>query len=130
MIGWKDPLDHVLLGTILFLYICLLLSLFRACCLKTVSGLRIFYFLSRSICPFKFYFLHLMPSGQVNFKLNWNFFERPYWILWYLLGMMVWTTLTHFLIKTKFALPIALILALCIGFKPLEQLPILYRKNF
>lgn len=56
-------------------------------------------------------------SGEMKWS-GFNVFQRPYWILWYLMGMMVWTFITHFLIKTQFPVWIALGLSLLIGFSP------------
>lgn len=40
---------------------------------------------------------------------------RPYWILWYLLCLIVWTLLSPVLAKIKFVLPISIVLALGAG---------------
>lgn len=117
MIGWNDPIDHALLGAIYFVHMPAFIF---------VSGMlfkdknwfkNILFFISLYI-PFQILFPTFDAIWTGTFQINWNLFERPYWILWYLLGMMVWTSLTHFLIKTKFAVWIALILALCIGLSP------------
>lgn len=116
-IGWSDPANHVLLGTIYFIHMPAFIfvsgMLFKyQNCLK-----NIIFFISLYV-PFQFLFPLFDAIWSGSFQFNWNMFERPYWILWYLMGMMVWTWLTHFLIKTKVPILIALILSLLVGLSP------------
>ena len=117
MIGWKDPIDHVLLGTIYFIHMPAFIFI-SGMLFKDSKWFKNILFFVALYLPFQILFPAFDAIWSGKFQLNWNVFERPYWILWYLLGMMVWTTLSHFLIKTKFALLIALILALCVGLSP------------
>ena len=117
MIGWKDPIDHALLGTIYFVHMPAFIFI-SGMLFKDKNWLKnILFFISLYI-PFQILFPVFDAIWLGQLQMNWNLFERPYWILWYLLGMMVWTGLTHFLIKTKLAVIISLILAVCIGLSP------------
>lgn len=117
MIGWKDPIDHVLLGTIYFIHMPAFIFV-SGLLYKDKNWLKNIFFFIALYIPFQFFFplFDAIWSGQ--FQFNWNAFERPYWVLWYLMGMMVWTLLTHFLIKIKIAVLVSLILALCISLSP------------
>lgn len=117
MIGWKDPIAHTLLGTIYFIHMPAFIFV-SGILFKDKNWLKnIFFFLSLYV-PFQILFpvFDAIWSGQ--FKFNWNIFERPYWILWYLQGMVLWTLLAHLLIKIKFPIAVSLIFALCIGLGP------------
>lgn len=114
MVGWVDPIGHTLLGTIYFVHMPAFIFI-SGMLFKDKNWMKnILFFISLYI-PFQILFPAFDAIWTGTFQINWNLFERPYWILWYLLGMMVWTALTHFLIKTKFSVIIACILALCIG---------------
>ncbi len=117
MIGWKDPIAHTLLGTIYFIHMPAFI-LVSGILFKDKNWLKnIFFFLSLYL-PFQFLFPAFDAIWSGQFKFNWNIFERPYWILWYLQGMMLWTLLAHLFIKIKFPVIISLIFALCIGLSP------------
>ena len=117
MIGWKDPIAHTLLGTIYFVHMPAFIFV-SGILFKDKNWLKnIFFFLSLYV-PFQILFPAFDAIWSGQFKFNWNIFERPYWILWYLQGMVLWTFLAHFLIKIKFPIIIALIFALCVGFSP------------
>ena len=109
MIGWNDPIAHTVLGSIYFIHMPAFI-LISGMLFKDKNWFKnIFFFLSLYV-PFQILFpaFDAVWSGQFQFK--WNLFERPYWILWYLQGMI--------LIKTRFAVIISLISALCIGLSP------------
>lgn len=117
MVGWADPIAHTVLGTIYFVHMPAFIFI-SGMLFKDKNWMKnIIFFISLYI-PFQILFPAFDAIWTGTFQINWNLFERPYWILWYLLGMMVWTALTHFLIKTKFAVWIALILALAVGLSP------------
>ena len=118
MIGWKDPIDHVLLGTIYFIHMPAFI-LVSGLLYKDKNWLKNIFFFIALFLPFQFLFPLFDAIWSGKFQFNWNVFERPYWVLWYLMGMIVWTLLTHFLIKIKhFALPITILLSLLIGLSP------------
>ena len=118
MIGWGNPIDHVLLGTIYFVHMPAFIF---------ISGLfykdnkwfkNIIFFIALYI-PFQLLFPLFDALWSGKFQLNWHIFDRPYWVLWYLQGMIVWTVLAHFLMKLKhFAVPISIILCLLVGLSP------------
>ena len=117
MIGWNDPFNHVLLGTIYFIHMPAFIFI-SGMFFNDKKWLKNILFFVSLYLPFQILFPAFDAIWSGKFQLNWNLFERPYWILWYLLGMIAWTTLSHFLIKTKFALFIALVLAIVIGLSP------------
>lgn len=117
MIGWKDPIDHTLLGTIYFIHMPAFIFI-SGILFKDKNWIKNTLFFVSLYIPFQFLFAVFDAIWLGQFQFNWNVFEKPYWILWYLMGMMIWTVLTHFLIKTKFAVLISLILALSIGLSP------------
>lgn len=116
-IGWSDPANHVLLGTIYFIHMPAFIFV-SGMLFKDQNYLKNILFFISLYVPFQFLFPLFNAIWSGNFQFNWNIFEKPYWILWYLMGMMVWTFLTHFLIKTKFPIVIALIFALLVGLSP------------
>lgn len=117
MIGWKDPIDHALLGSIYFVHMPAFIFI-SGMLYKDKNWFKNILFFISLYLPFQILFAAFDAVWTGKFQINWNLFARPYWVLWYLLGMMVWTLLTHFLIKTKFAVIISLVLALCIGLSP------------
>lgn len=117
MIGWDDSFNHALLGTIYFIHMPAFIFISGMLFNEKKWRKNILFFISLYL-PFQILFPAFDAIWSGQFQINWNLFERPYWILWYLLGMIAWTMLTHFLIKTKFPLLIALIFALCIGLSP------------
>ena len=117
MIGWKNPIDHALLGSIYFVHMPAFIFI-SGMLYKDKNWFKNILFFIALYLPFQILFAAFDAVWTGKFQINWNLFARPYWVLWYLLGMMVWTLLTHFLIKTKFAVIISLILALCIGLSP------------
>lgn len=117
MIGWKDPIDHALLGSIYFVHMPAFIFI-SGMLYKDKNWFKNILFFISLYLPFQILFAAFDAVWTGKFQINWNLFARPYWVLWYLLGMMLWTLLTHFLIKTKFAVIISLILALCIGLSP------------
>jgi len=117
MIGWKDPISHMFLGTIYFIHMPAFIFI-SGMLFKDKNWLKNILFFIALYLPFQFLFLIFDALRSSQLHLNWNVFERPYWILWYLWGMIFWTLLTHFLIKTKFAILIVVFFALCIGLSP------------
>ena len=53
---------------------------------------------------------------------NWpTWVIKPYWILWYLWGMLAWSLLTPLLMKTRYPLLIAILASLGIGLSPFNN---------
>lgn len=119
MVGWRDPVSHTLLGTIYLIHMPAFIF---------VSGMlykdknyikNILFFLSLYL-PFQFLFaaFDALWSGQMQW--NWNVFIKPYWVLWYLMGIMIWTVLTHVLLKLPhyFIVVWAVLMSIGIGLSP------------
>nr|WP_174506756.1 acyltransferase family protein [Acinetobacter sp. Marseille-Q1620] len=115
MIGWGQITSHTVLGVIYFVHMPAFIFI-SGLLFKDKNWIKnIIFFLSLYL-PFQFLYpaFDAIWTGQIRF----NWFERPYWILWYMLGMMVWTALTHFLIRTPFPVLISVFLSLLVGLSP------------
>ena len=123
LIGWNEPINQTLLGSIYFIHMPAFIF---------ISGML---FKDQRIWEKVLLFMSLYLPFQVLFQLleafykgtlwSWNFdliwFIKPYWVLWYLFGMMAWTVLTYLLKKTPFPVLLSIILALLIGFSPINN---------
>lgn len=118
MVGWNQPESRWVLSMIYAIHMPAFIFISGMLYKDKNFFKNIIFFLSLYL-PFQILYplFGYMLSGQFKFNV-WQVFERPYWILWYLLGMMVWTWLTHLLIKTKYPCWIALICSLLIGLAP------------
>lgn len=116
LIGWSAP-NHVLLGTIYFIHMPAFIFISGVLFKDKNYHKNIIFFLTLYLL-FQIIFpaFDMLWTGQ--FQFNWNVFAKPYWILWYLLGMMVWTVLTHFLIQTRMPILIAVLCSLLVGLSP------------
>lgn len=117
MIGWSNPQSHVLLGVIYAIHMPAFIFI-SGMLYKDKNYLKNIIFFIALFIPFQILYPLFEMLWTGKFQWNWNIIERPYWILWYLMGMMCWTLLTHFLIKTKSPSIIAIVLALFVGFSP------------
>lgn len=117
MIGWNDPINHAMLGTIYFIHMPAFIFI-SGMLFNDKKWLKNILFFISLYLPFQILFPAFDALWSGRFQINWNLFQRPYWILWYLLGMIAWTLLTHFLVKTKFAMLISLVLAIVVGLSP------------
>ncbi|OTG84783.1 acyltransferase family protein [Acinetobacter sp. ANC 4648] len=117
MIGWENPINHTLLATIYVVHMPAFIFI-SGLLYKDKNWFKNIIFFIALYLPFQILFPAFEALWTGKFQLSWNIFVRPYWILWYLMGMMVWTLLTHFLIKTKFPVIIAIAMALCVGLSP------------
>lgn len=115
MMGWSDPKSHVLLGVIYSIHMPAFIFI-SGMLFKDKNVFKNILFFIALYVPFQILYPLFDALWTGKFIWKWNLFERPYWILWYLLGMMVWTALTHYLIRTKFPLLIAIGFALLVGF--------------
>lgn len=118
LMGWQGELNHGLLSLIYLIHMPAFIfisgMLFKdQNCLKNVL-----FFLSLYL-PFQCIYLIFSSvlSGHA-ISIGWNVFERPYWILWYLMGMMAWTLITHVLIKTSYPVFLALVMSVGVGLLP------------
>ena len=117
MIGWSDANSHLLLSVIYSIHMPAFIFI-SGMLFKDKNILKNILFFLALYLPFQFLFPVFNAIWSGHFQFNWNVFERPHWILWYLMGMMVWTLLTHLFRKTACPSLIALTLALGIGFSP------------
>ena len=117
LIGWGTPLNHALLGTIYFVHMPAFIFI-SGLFYKDQNWLKNIVFFISLYVPFQILFPTFDALWTGTLQLNWNLFVRPYWILWYLMAMMVWTALTHMLIKTQYPVIFAILMALCIGLSP------------
>jgi len=117
MVGWQESILHTLLGLIYFVHMPAFIFI-SGILFKDKNWIKNILFFISLYLPFQILFPAFDAIWSGKFQINWDLFERPYWILWYLVGMMIWTMLTHFLMKIKFAIFISFILALSIGLSP------------
>lgn len=117
MMGWSNSQSHILLAVIYAIHMPAFIFI-SGMLYKDKNYLKNIVFFVALFIPFQILYPLFDMIWTGKFQWNWNFFERPYWILWYLMGMMLWNLLTHFLIKTKIPLIIAIFLALSVGFSP------------
>ena len=115
MMGWSDPKSHVLLGVIYAIHMPAFIFI-SGILFKDKNVIKNILFFIALYVPFQILYSLFDVLWSAKLVWNWNLFERPYWILWYLLGMIVWTILTHYLIRTKFPLLIGIGFALLVGF--------------
>jgi fucose 4-O-acetylase-like acetyltransferase len=114
LMGWSDLNNHVLLGTIYFIHMPAFIMISGMLYKDRNYFKNILFFLSLYI-PFQIALPLFDSIWTGKFHWQWNIFERPYWILWYLLGMIVWTLLTHLFIKLKLSKPIIMLTALTLS---------------
>lgn len=117
LIGWVNPINHALLSMIYFIHMPAFIFV-SGLLFKDKNWIKNIVFFISLYLPFQFLFSVFDGIWSGHFQLGWNVFERPYWILWYLIGMTVWSMLTHFLIKIKFSVYMAFLLALGVGLSP------------
>ena len=112
LIGWTQPESYMLLASIYFFHMPAFIFI-SGMLFKDRNYLKnILFFLSLYL-PFQVLFAAYNWIWTDQFVLSWNLFKWPYWILWYLMGMMVWTLLTHHFIKFK--IPPLLMLGIAIA---------------
>lgn len=115
MIGWNFPESHTLLAVIYFVHMPAFIFI-SGLLFKDKNYIKNIIFFTALYIPFQFLFPVFDALWTGHF--NWTLLQRPYWILWYLVAMICWTVLTHYLLKTKYPVWIAVFLAMMIGFSP------------
>lgn len=115
MMGWSDPKSHVVLGFIYTIHMPAFIFI-SGMLFKDKNLIKNLIFFIALYLPFQFLYPLFDALWTGHIQWQWNVFERPYWILWYLMGMMLWTLLTHFLIKTPIPTVIAFVMAFGVGF--------------
>lgn len=115
MIGWSQATSQLLLETIYAIHMPAFIFISGMLYKDKNWSKNILFFIALYV-PFQLLYLasDALMSGQWHFSL----FERPYWLMWYLVGMMVWTLFMHVFHANHFALVLAVLIALGIGFSP------------
>lgn len=118
-LGWGDEFNRVLLSSIYFIHMPAFIFISGMFFKAQGIGVKLIYFLSLLI-PFQIAYLlfNVLLNDQVlNSQIfTWTWLEVPYWILWYLLGMIAWSILMPLLSRMAFPVLISIILSLVIGF--------------
>lgn len=123
-LGWGNELNRVLLSSIYYIHMPAFVFISGMFFKAQGFGVKLVYFLSLLI-PFQIAYLlfnallsnHVL-NGQI---LSWAWVKMPYWILWYLCGMIVWCILTPLLKRTALPVLIAIVLSLAIGFSTINN---------
>ncbi|MCU4412516.1 acyltransferase family protein [Acinetobacter sp. WU_MDCI_Axc73] len=69
-----------------------------------------------------FQILYFCFESFWQYTQNWlSWMIKPYWILWYLWGMVAWSLITPLLMKTHYPLLIAIFASLVIGLSPFNN---------
>lgn len=123
LIGWNEPLNQVILGSIYFVHMPAFIFISGMFFKEEKILEKLVYFLSLYL-PFQLLFqlLDAFYNGSLwngTFQLVW--FAKPYWVLWYLFGMVAWTVLALFLKKTTYPVLFSIGLALLIGCSPISN---------
>ena len=118
LVGWQSDATRSILATI---------YLFHMPAFVFISGVffkdkdifrKLIYFASILI-PFHILYVIFDFIIRGNISLSW--FIQPYWILWYLVGMIAWTFLTPILKRSGFPVLISVVLAIAVGFSPVNN---------
>lgn len=118
IVGWVPDESRVLLSSIYAIHMPAFVFISGTLFNNTNIVKKLIYFLSL-LLPFQL--LYLLLDFYLTGHWNQHWWDRPYWILWYLLAMMGWTVLTPLLLKTKFPLLLSISAALLIGYSPLSN---------
>lgn len=118
LIGWGTEEGRILLSSIYAVHMPAFIfisgMLFKN---KNISK-KVIYFLSL-LLPFQLFYLLLNYALTGYWSSTWWY--QPYWILWYMLGMLCWTLLTPLLLKTNFPLLLSIAAAVLIGYSPINN---------
>ncbi|MFJ0273615.1 acyltransferase family protein [Acinetobacter baumannii] len=123
LIGWNEPLNQAILGSIYFVHMPAFIFISGIFFKEEKILEKLIYFLSLYL-PFQLLFqlLDAFYNGSLwNGTLQFLWFAKPYWVLWYLFSMGIWTLLAFFLKKTAYPVLFSIILALLIGFSPINN---------
>lgn len=115
MIGWSQASNQLLLETIYAMHMPAFIFI-SGMLYKDKNWLKNLIFFMALYVPFQL--LYLASNAAMSGQWHLSLFERPYWLLWYLMGMMAWTLFMHVFHANRFALVLALLIALGIGFSP------------
>lgn len=115
MIGWSQPSSHLLLETIYTMHMPAFIFI-SGMLYKDKNWLKNIVFFIALFIPFQLLYLisDYLMTGQWRFSL----FERPYWLMWYLMGMMAWTLFMHVFYRSRWVLLLAVLVAFGVGLSP------------
>ena len=119
MIGWNDDVNRVLVSTVYFVHMPAFIFISGMFFKGTDLFKKIIYFCSLLI-PFQIVYV-VFDSLISGNQLSTTWLMRPYWILWYLCGMIAWTLMMPLLKKTGFPVLISIILSVLIGLSPINN---------
>ncbi len=118
LVGWGIDESRILLTTIYAIHMPAFIfisgMLFKN---KNIVD-KIIYFLSLLI-PFQLFYLLFNYAFTGQWSTAWWY--QPYWILWYLFGMICWSLLLPVILKTKYPLLVSMLLAVLVGFSPINN---------
>ena len=117
-IGYENEASNVLIKTIYFVHMPAFIFISGMFFKGTDLVKKIVYFLSLLI-PFQIAYVAFESIISQSFSLGW--LVKPYWILWYLCGMIAWTLMMPLLKKTGFPVLISIILSVLIGLSPINN---------
>lgn len=118
LIGWGSEEGRILLSSIYAVHMPAFIFISGMFFKNKNISQKAIYFLSL-LLPFQLFYLLLNYGLSGQWSSSWWY--QPYWILWYLLGMLCWTLLTPLLLKTKFPLLGSIIAALLIGYSQINN---------
>jgi fucose 4-O-acetylase-like acetyltransferase len=115
MIGWSQPASHLILETIYAMHMPAFIFI-SGMLYKDKNWLKNIIFFVALFVPFQLLYLasNALMTGQWHFTL----FARPYWLMWYLMGMMAWTLFMHVFYRSQYVLLWAILVAFGIGLSP------------
>lgn len=119
MIGWNDDVNRVLVSTVYFVHMPAFIFISGMLFKGTDTLNKVIYFCSLLI-PFQIAYV-VFDSLLSGNQLSTAWLMRPYWILWYLCGMIAWTLMMPLLKKTGFPVLISIILSVLIGLSPINN---------
>lgn len=117
-IGFENEVNAVILKTIYFVHMPAFIFISGALFKSDNMARKLVFFLSLLI-PFQVFYIAFDYFVNGHFSLAWLL--KPYWILWYLAGMIAWSVITPILQKTKLAVLISIILSVVIGLSPIDN---------
>ncbi|OTG65049.1 acyltransferase family protein [Acinetobacter silvestris] len=118
IIGWDNETNRILLSTIYFVHMPAFIFISGVFFKHKDIFQKVVYFLSLLI-PFQI--AYVLFDSIINHQISFAWLIKPYWILWYLVGMVVWTILTPLLKKIGYPVLISIVLSMLIGLSPIDN---------
>ncbi|WP_180008196.1 acyltransferase family protein [Acinetobacter sp. YH12238] len=118
LIGWTNNETRAILGTIYS---------FHMPAFIFISGMffkdkdiikKVLYFFSILV---PFHILYVLVTWLIKGDISKVWLIQPYWMMWYLAGMIAWTLLTPLLKKTGYPVVISILLSVVIGLSPISN---------